>query len=182
MELLGLDFSQIYGFLGAFILAVYNSNTLLVIKFLLGIYSAVLLVDIVMLLIQRGLAADMRDTLFGMDIPEELVTKKKQLRKKWDAIKAKLKSDNESDWKVAIIEADNLIDDLLKRLGYKGENMGERLEKIVPGQIENLEGLKAAHDFRNQIIHEEGLKLTQEKAKEILDIYEEFLNSFEVFD
>ena len=90
--------------------------------------------------------------------------------------------ENESAWKVAIIEADNLIDDLIRRMGYKGENLSARLEGINPGQIENIDELRKAHEMRNRIIHEEGFKLDKKTAEETLGYYENFLRYFEVFE
>src|SRR5665648_1031626 len=63
--------------------AIYNSAFFSVVKFILGIYAIVLLADIVLMLIQRGLSGDMRDTRLGMYIPPEMVNKKSKLRKKW---------------------------------------------------------------------------------------------------
>jgi hypothetical protein len=83
---------------------------------------------------------------------------------------------------VAIIEADEIIDNLIKRMGYKGENMGERLSGINPGQIENIEDLKKAHETRNRIIHEEDFRLTKDQAEEVMKYYEDFLRYFEVLE
>ena len=94
----------------------------------------------------------------------------------------KLKSKNESDYKVAIIEADNIIDDLIARMNYAGENMTERLDNITPGQIENIEDLRKAHDTRNRIIHDESFVLTKKEAEKTLGYYEDFLRFFMVLD
>ena len=158
----------------------YNSAFFSVIKFILGVYAVVLLVDIILLLVQRGLGGNLRETLLGANIPPELVTRKGRLQKKWERVRVKMRDENESRYKVAIIEADNIIDDLIGRMGYKGENMGERLAGINPGQIENIEDLKKAHEVRNRIIHEEDFRLTKEQAEEILGYYEAFLKYFQV--
>ncbi|HPN96249.1 MAG TPA: hypothetical protein PLK35_00620 [Candidatus Moranbacteria bacterium] len=162
----------------------YNSTTFAVIKFILGIYAAVLFVDIILLLIQRGLGGDIKDTFLGMNLPREFVRKrpKDKLKIKWEKIKSKLDNDNKADLKMAIIEADDLIDDLIKKMKYPGDNFGERLENINPGQIENIEDLKKSHLMRNRIIHEEKFELTKKEAEEILASYEEFLRAFEVVD
>jgi ABC-type lipoprotein release transport system permease subunit len=160
----------------------YDSNFFSVIKFALGIYAVVILVDIVLMLVQRGLGGDIRDTLLGMNVPAELVKKKGKLRKKWDEIRKNMETENESKWKLAVIEADAIIDDLIRRMGYKGENMSERLAGINPGQIENIEELKLAHETRNRIIQEESYKLEKTKAQEAIGYYENFLRYFEVFD
>lgn len=164
------------------ILSFYNSTFFSIIKFLLGIYVVVLLADIILLLIQRGLGGDIRDTIIGMNVPSELTTRKNRLVKKWNKIKKKMESENKSNWKVAIIEADNIIDDLIERMKYPGENMGERLAGINPGQIGNIEELKRAHEIRNRIIHEENFKLSKKQAEKIIGYYENFLKYFEVLN
>jgi len=160
--------------------AFYKSPLFSVIKFLLGIYAIVLFVDMVLLLIQRGLSSDLRDNFLGMNVPAELVTKKNKLLVKWNKVREKLASENESDWKTAIIEADGIIDDLVKRMGYKGDNLGERLEDINPGQVSNIEKLREAHKIKNSITKEPGFQLTRESAREAMENYEEFLKEFEV--
>lgn len=165
---------------GLDLISFYNSTFFSVVKFILGIYVVVLLANIILTLVQRGLRGDIRDTFLGMNVPPELVTKKGKLRKKWDKIKQKMETKAEADYKIAIIEADDVIDDLIKRMQYPGENMGERLAGINPGQIENIEELKKAHEIRNRIIHKEDFEITKEQAEEVMGYYENFLKYFEV--
>lgn len=162
--------------------AFYTSLTFAAIKLFLEIYVLVMFIDLILLLKQRGLGGDIRDTLVGMNIPPELGNKKNKLRAKWEKVRVKLKSKNESDYKVAIIEADNIIDDLIARMNYKGENMGERLDNITPGQIENIEDLRKAHEVRNRIIHDESFVITKEEAEKTFEYYEDFLKFFMVLD
>ncbi len=164
------------------VLNIYRSNFFSVLKFLLGIYVSILFIDVILLLIQRGLSGDIRETFIGMNIPPEITTRKKQLIKKWDKVRLKAQDENESVRKVAIIEADNIIDDLIKRMGYPGKNMGERLEGIIPGQIENIEELKKAHKVRNKIIHDQDFVISVQKTQEMLGYYEKFLSYCEVLN
>ncbi len=62
-------------------------------------------------------------------------------------------SDNPSDWKLAIIEADIILDEILKEKGYAGISLGERLRSISPTQLESLDDAWEAHKVRNQIAH-----------------------------
>lgn len=164
------------------ILNFYHSPGFWVVKFILVIYTFVLFADLILLLIARGVGGNLREMRMGMDIPEEFVTKRKQMRLRWNEIRKRLESGNESEYKVAIIEADNIIDDLIKRMGFSGENLGERLEKARPGQIDYALELKQAHEVRNRIIHEDGFQLSREDAAAILENYEKFLRVFEVLD
>lgn len=164
------------------IIRFYHSGLFLVVKILLGIYAAVLLVDIVLLLIQRGIGGNMREMFTGMDVPAEITTKKKKMKEKWAKIRQRLESPNEADYKVAIIEADEIIDGLVAGLGYKGENFGERLDNIPDSQIANIEGMRQAHEMRNRIVHDDKFVLSREDADIALGQYEELLRSFQALD
>lgn len=63
-------------------------------------------------------------------------------------------SDNPNDWKLAIIEADIILDDILKRRGYAGASLGERLKSISPQHLASIEDAWEAHKIRNRIAHE----------------------------
>jgi hypothetical protein len=142
------------------------------IRFILGVYVLVLLADIIMLLILRGVGGNIRTTFRGLDIPS-------LSKKKWQKITSRIHQDNPSQYKVAILEADKIVDDILKGMGYKGENMIERLDHPTAIHIENAEDLKKAHQVRNQIIHETNYQIDRKKAEEIIGIYENFLRQSE---
>ena len=159
-----------------------GSTTFAVIKFIIGIYVIILMVNVVLLLFQRGLSGDIRDTVFGMNIPRDLVNKKSKIKVKWDKVRKRLESGNESEYKVAIIEADNILDDLVKGLGYEGESFGERLQNMPDNEIEAKIDLVQAHEVRNKIIHDENFILSKEKAQETMENYENFLRYFMVLE
>lgn len=73
---------------------------------------------------------------------------------RWKDIEAHIASQSVSDWKLALIDADSLIDDILKRAGYPGKTMGERLKRIEPSDLDHLADLWEAHKLRNRIAHE----------------------------
>jgi hypothetical protein len=161
---------------------VLNSTAFHVFEFFAAIYVGILLINIILLIIQRGPAANLRQMRYGMNIPSELVSKRDKMKEQWGRIKGRLESENESEYKVAIIEADSIIDDLIARMGYKGTNMGERLASIPAGQLDEMDEMKAAHEIRNRIIHEEDFKVDREFAKDVLKKYEHLLRHFEVLD
>lgn len=170
--------------LPGFVMQFYNSFFFSIVKFFIGIYAIVVFVDIVLLLMQRGLSGNIRETMLGVNIPRELaaVGQKKKLRARWKKIRLKLESEREADYKLAVIEADHLIDDLILRLGFAGNNMAERLDNIPPGQLDYIDEIRKAHETRNKIVHDEGFVLDKESAGETLALYEEFLKYFRVLD
>ena len=91
--------------------------------------------------------------------------------RKWRKIIARLEKKSESEAKLAILEADTLLDEVLKKSGYPGETLGEKLEKITEGTLPNLEDLKKVRQVRENIISDPAYKLEINKAKEALKVY-----------
>lgn len=82
-------------------------------------------------------------------------------------------SHNPNDWKLAIIEADVLLDETLKKQGFAGVSLGERLRSISPSSLSTLDDAWQAHKVRNQIAHEgPDFVLTQKVAQETIVRYE----------
>jgi hypothetical protein len=73
---------------------------------------------------------------------------------RWSYIKELISGTNESNWRQAIIEADIILDELLTRLGYVGDSVGEKLKQVNPTHFQTLNNAWEAHKVRNQIAHE----------------------------
>ena len=159
-----------------FLTQAYYSPLFTAVKFFFAVYITVLLVDIILLLILRGVGANLRTAVKGMDMPA--VSKNKAL-KKWQNVKDRLKSGNVSQYKAAVLEADRIADDILSKIGYKGKNMAERLEQVKPGQLEHIEDLKNAHEVRNRIIYEKDFMIDKETAEKIIEVYEDLLKELD---
>lgn len=104
----------------------------------------------------------------------------KKIDKKWRKILADLESGEEAVWKLAIIEADNIFDSILKRMALPGKDMGERLSNIKPAQLKGLSQVWEAHKLRNRIVHEEGLRLGKSEAEAAVKKIEEALKELGV--
>ena len=77
-----------------------------------------------------------------------------------------------SDWKLAIIEADIILDEILKDAGYAGTSLGERLRSISPERLRSLDDAWQAHKVRNQIAHGGAdFILTQRLAQDTIKQY-----------
>ncbi|MFZ3031725.1 MAG: hypothetical protein WA082_01695 [Candidatus Moraniibacteriota bacterium] len=155
-----------------------HSTLFLAVKFFLFIYVAVLFVDIVLILVFKGLSSDLKTALYGTERP--LVSKNK-LIKRWEAILSRLESGNPSQYKVALLEADALADEILDGIGYKGVTMTEKLAVIKGGQLETKDLLAAAHEVRNQIVHDATFTLSHDEAEQHLESYRQFFDEVELF-
>jgi len=103
----------------------------------------------------------------------------RRIVRQWEKIIRRLELGSESEYKMAIIEADSLLRDILKRMGYSGETLGELLKNLTKATIPNLDSLLEAHQIRNNIIHDPDYRLTLEEVKRTLAIYEETFRNLE---
>lgn len=159
-----------------FALAFWNSNFAGFLRFLLGVYAVVIVLDIVLLLILRGVGADLVKTMYGADM---LPAHRGQIFKRWQKVESQLSSQQETQYKLAILEADAIVDESLALAGLTGDNMTERLEKAMPYQVEHKDRLLWAHSIRNNIIRDGSFSVDNEIAEKVIGIYRDFLKSWE---
>ncbi len=91
--------------------------------------------------------------------------------KEWKKIMKKLDSGLESEYKLAVIQADTMLDEVLQRIGHTEETIEEKLKATTPIEIGNLEDVKEARKTRNSIVYDPDYHLPLEKARESLEIY-----------
>ena len=162
-----------------------NAGLLTTVKYTLEIISVILFVLLVMVIVR------IRKMWMGVGIkPMERVSStlraapasSSRIAKQWNEIKARLERSAEAEWKVAVIEADKLIDDLLRRMGYQGMSMGERLKSITPQQMQSLDALWSAHKMRNMIVHDPETRLLYRDARQAIANYELFLQESHILE
>jgi hypothetical protein len=92
-----------------------------------------------------------------------------------------IQSENPNDWKLAIIEADIILDDILKQRGYVGNSLGERLRNISSQQLGSIQDAWEAHKVRNRIAHDGAdFVLTKHLADETIARYRRVFSEFGV--
>lgn len=105
--------------------------------------------------------------------------KKEKKNERWNAVVEHISSTKEGDWRIAIIEADSMLDRLTKDMGLIGNDLGDRLRNAPTGDFQTLDQAWEAHKLRNRIAHE-GLKfqLQYRDAKKAIEMYESVFNEF----
>lgn len=99
--------------------------------------------------------------------------------RKWKKVLEHVSSDNSSDWRLAILEADILLGELLTKSGYKGEGIGEQLKSVEPSDFQSLQSAWEAHKVRNRIAHDGAdHPLSQREAKRVIGLFEEVFREF----
>ncbi|MGH7241071.1 MAG: hypothetical protein ACREGB_02115 [Candidatus Saccharimonadales bacterium] len=70
----------------------------------------------------------------------------------------------EDTWPLAVINADKLLDEALKKLKYRGKTMGERMV-AAQHEIQDNDSMWFGHKLRNKLVHEDMKKL---KKKDVM--------------
>ena len=68
---------------------------------------------------------------------------------------------------LAVIDADKLVDEALKKLRFNGKTMGERLV-AAQRSLSNNDGVWYAHKLRNRLVHEPSVRLKKNEAQSAL--------------
>lgn len=103
----------------------------------------------------------------------------KETINKWKQVLEHVESHNPNDWRQSIIEADIMLEDLLTRLGYKGEGIGEKLKRVEKGDFMSIDDAWEAHKVRNRIAHDgSDYPLTQSDARKVINMYKRVFEEF----
>lgn len=98
---------------------------------------------------------------------------------RWIQIQNHIASHNQSDWRVAILEADILLYDMLNQMGYPGDSVGEMLKQADPSSFITLQDAWGAHRIRNTIAHEgANYELTRGEAERAIRLYQRVFEEF----
>jgi|ERR1035437_10179702 hypothetical protein len=102
-----------------------------------------------------------------------------ELSNRWKRILELVSSTNENDQRQAIIQADIILDDILNRMGYSGDGIGEKLKGVDRGDFKTLDQAWDAHKVRNMIAHEgPDFKLSQHEAKRVINLFQQVFEEF----
>ncbi len=106
--------------------------------------------------------------------------KPKTANSKWSVIEAHMASGSEAEWRLAILEADNMLADLLKTLPISGIDVGEKLTNADRKYFQSLEDAWDAHKVRNRIAHEgSDFLLTEHLARKTIGQFKNVFTEFQ---
>ena len=96
------------------------------------------------------------------------------LQDQWNDIIHHIDSIHEGEWKFAVIEADTLVDDVLKNY-FPGDTMGDRLMNIDKTKLLSIDDLWEAHKIRNRLAHDANYFLRHAEALRAVRLFESTL-------
>jgi hypothetical protein len=113
--------------------------------------------------------------------PEVISSESAEINPKWQKILDHIESLNENDWRLAIIESDIMLDDLLDKLSLQGETIGDKLKTVEKSDFVTIDNAWEAHKIRNQIAHEGSeFGLTQREARRVIELYRSVFEEFQI--
>ena len=100
-----------------------------------------------------------------------------EINAKKQEIKKLVLGDNEYELKHAVMEADKLVDHVLKLKGYNGETFADRLrnaEKYIDHNT--YQAIWAGHKTRNTLAHEHDAKISSDEIKTAVSNLLKYIN------
>ncbi|MCF7843590.1 MSCRAMM family adhesin SdrC [Candidatus Gracilibacteria bacterium] len=97
---------------------------------------------------------------------------------KFAVIQGYMSSTSEALWRIGIMEADNLLLEVLRGKGYRGDSVSEMLKTA---SFKTIDMAWDAHKIRNRIAHEgSDFELTEREAKRSFILYESVFRELKV--
>lgn len=111
-------------------------------------------------------------------VSDETISIPLSTNKNWDKVILHVESYNESEWRLAVIEADMMLAELLDTMNLQGDSIGEKLKGIEKSDFNTLDLAWEAHKVRNQIAHDPSFMLTQREARRVVSLFEQVFKEF----
>ncbi len=111
-------------------------------------------------------------------VADETISIPLSTNKNWDKVIMHVESYNESEWRLAVIEADMMLAELLDTMNLQGDSIGDKLKGVEKSDFNTLDLAWEAHKVRNQIAHDPSFVLTQREARRVISLFEQVFKEF----
>lgn len=176
-KIINIDFGQILSYL----LSLELQDKLLPVKIVFMAASAALIGLMIFLMSKTHYW----EWLYLQDVGQFFTMRSfgaKKISRTWTKILGRLEKGLEPEHKLAIIEADELLDSSLKKMGYEGQTLEERLGKIPSATLPNVDQVSEVHRLRNNIVHDPNFRLTADEAKNAMDVYGQAFRNLQILE
>ena len=100
---------------------------------------------------------------------------------RWKMILEHVDSEHPSNWRLAIIEADIMLSELLDVLQLHGDTMGDKLKAVEKSDFLTIDEAWEGHKIRNRLAHEGSeFLLNQREARRGISLYQKVFEEFEM--
>ncbi len=161
-----------------------NPHTWTIIGIISTIFSVIFLCIIIFSLVRMYEIQVFDKDEINHEIHEALAKQKERDRNsnpKWQYVLTLMESPNSSDWRVAIMEADSMMEDILKEKGLSGGTVSELLEGAKESGYSSIQDAWDAHLTRNKIAHEgTDFPISQIEGRRVIKMYQNFFEELRV--
>lgn len=110
-------------------------------------------------------------TVHHEDIPRT------QLR--WNRVEEQAGSSNPESWRLAILEADIMLAELLDMQGYRGETLADKMKQVNKAQFNSIDDAWDAHRVRNRVAHDGSAhELSAQEVRRVIGLYRRVFKEF----
>ena len=104
----------------------------------------------------------------------------KAKNERWEKVIKYVNSDSQAEWRMAILDADVILDEIITKIGYPGESIGEKLKNVEASDFTTINSAWEAHKIRNRVAHEGSDSiLSQRLAKKAIGLYKQVFEEFQ---
>lgn len=114
---------------------------------------------------------NMKKEQFLESLGKDYVSRRRSLIA-WKNILKRLNSEDQNNWKLAILECDHILNQILKMSGYLGR-LSDQLDLLTEEQLKNIEEIRRAHAIADKIKNTPSFLLTQDEAGEVVMVYKQ---------
>lgn len=104
-----------------------------------------------------------------------------EMSQKWKKIEERMKTKSEAEYKLAVLESEDLLKQALKMDGYDGDTIEQQLAKADSSDISSTARVLKAHSFRNKIVAEQGLKVNFGEARDAVDSFKKAFEQMQAY-
>lgn len=92
---------------------------------------------------------------------------------RWNNIADMFKSQDPTAWRMAIIDADAMMEDLITQMGFQGQHFGEKLKHMQQANVPWVQSSWDVHLLRNKLAHEGSrYPINNREAYQAFKVYE----------
>lgn len=149
-------------------------------KLISVIISSFLLICIIYILIKFNYVSQRTDFLTDTARASSNYSRKRVARG-WKRILKLMRSKKVDDWKNALIEADNILGEVLRLADYQGVSLDEQLDNISVEQLSVIDNLRNSHQLTKRIKQDEDFDFDKETIEENLFNYSRAFRELRLF-
>jgi hypothetical protein len=171
-------FGKIFELLQKFYYLILDPHTWGVLQIISSLATLLFIGIIIFSLVRLFELQTEENTHLDHEIHEALEKQKEHERNinpRWHYILTLIESPNESDWRVAIIESDSMMEEALREKGLSGETASELLEAATSSGYRSISQVWESHRIRNEIAHSGiNFPLSQIEGRRVIRMYQNF--------